>query len=95
MKELKLTGNQITLHTPYNQQEVNALKTTIPTAKWDKLNKHWTIPLRQHQQAIQFAHTWNINVDEQLQHLQLPQHPHATTTITLEKNKLKINTPYN
>jgi len=95
MKELKLTGNQITLHTPYNQEEVNALKATIPTAKWDKLNKHWTIPLRQHQQAIQFAHTWNINVDEQLQQLQLPQHPHATTTITLEKNKLKINTPYN
>lgn len=93
-KTLTLQGTKLVLKTPYNKDEIQALKTSFPQARWDKLNKHWTLPLNTLQQAINFAKSWNIQIDDDLTHLQLPDHPHATTTIRLEKEILKIDTPY-
>jgi SNF2 family DNA or RNA helicase len=93
-KTLTLQGTKLVLKTPYNKDEITALKTSFPNARWDKLNKHWTLPLNTLKQAIIFANSWNIDVDEELIHLQLPDHPIGETTIRLEKNILKINVPY-
>lgn len=94
MKKLSLQGTQLILNTPYNQDEVHALKTSFPQARWDRLKKHWTLPLTNLPQAIQFAHDWNINVDDDLQHINLPQHPIGDPKITLHKNTLQIKIPY-
>jgi len=94
MKRLYLNGTKLVLDTPYNKDEVQALKTSFPNARWDKINKHWTIPLAARKRAISFANSWNIDVDEELIRLQLPEHPIGETTIRLEKAILQIVVPY-
>ena len=93
-KRLSLKSNKIILNTPYNKDEVQALKTSFPNAKWDKINRHWTLPLSDLKQAKQFAHSWQIDVDEDITRLQLPDHPIGETTIRLEKANLQITVPY-
>ena len=93
-KRLSLKSNKIILNTPYNKDEVHALKTSFPNAKWDKINRHWTLPLSDLKQAKQFAHSWQIDVDEDLTRLQLPDHPIGKPTIRLEKANLQITVPY-
>ena len=94
MKKLYLHGTNLILKTPYNKDEVTALKTSFPHARWNKLEKHWTIPVAALKRAISFANSWNIDVDEELIRLQLPDHPIGATTIRLEKDNLKITVPY-
>ena len=94
MKRLYLNGTKLVLNTPYNKDEVQALKTSFPNARWDKINKHWTIPLAARKRAIAFANSWGIDVDEELIRLQLPEHPIGETTIRLEKAILQIVVPY-
>lgn len=94
MKLLYLKGTNLALDTPYNKDEVHALKTSFPTARWDKIHKHWTIPLHHIKQAISFANSWGIDVDEDITRLKLPDHPIGETTIRLEKAILQIAVPY-
>jgi len=94
MKRLYLKGTKLVLDTPYNKDEIQALKTSFPKARWDKIDKHWTIPLAARKRAISFANSWNIDVDDDLIRLQIPDHPIGETTIRLEKAILQIAVPY-
>lgn len=94
MKRLYLKGTKLVLDTPYNKDEIQALKTSFPQARWDKIDKHWTIPLAARKRAISFANSWNIDVDDDLIRLQIPDHPIGDTTIRLEKAILQIAVPY-
>ena len=94
MKRLYLKGTELVLDTPYNKDEVKAFKTSFPTARWDKIDKHWTIPLSNLKRAVSFANSWGIDVDEDIIRLQLPDHPVGETTIRLEKAILQITVPY-
>ena len=84
MKQLRLDGTHLVLDTPYNPDEVRALKSGIPQARWDKLNKVWRIPLPTLKTAIDFAKSWNIEISQELIRLQLPDHPIGDTSIRLK-----------
>ena len=94
MKQLRLDGTHLVLDTPYNPDEVRALKSGIPQARWDKLNKVWRIPLPHLKTAIDFAKSWNIEISQELIRLQLPDHPIGDTSIRLKNGKLIITLPY-
>lgn len=94
MKILKLDGTHVVLDTPYNPDEVRALKNGIPQARWDKLNKVWRIPLPHLKTALDFAKSWNIEISQELIRLQLPDHPIGDTSIRLKNGKLIITLPY-
>ena len=94
MKKLQLTGNTLTLTTPYDENEIAALKNTFPNARWNRLHKTWTLPITDLKNAIQFAQQWDIDIDEQLQTLTIPQHPIGTTNIELHNDKIITTIPY-
>ena len=94
MKNMYLDGNKIAIKTPYNQQEVEALKAGIKTARWDRLNKIWHIPIKDIRHAINFAKAWNINISEELQHIEIPANPFETPQITQTENHIHIKIPY-
>ena len=94
MRTLKLQGNKLALNTPYDQDEVAALKASFPRARWDRLNKIWLLPVTDLPKALNFAEAWGIDVDEELERLRLPEHPIGRTSIRRRKGKLKIRLPY-
>jgi len=94
MKKLYLENNKLILKTPYDQNEIDALKNSFPNARWDKLNKHWTLPIATLKRAIRFANDWNITIDDQLLHITMPDHPIGETNITLNKDTIQITIPY-
>jgi len=94
MKKLYLENNKLILKTPYDQNEIDALKNSFPHARWDKLNKHWTLPIANLKRAIRFANDWNITIDDQLLHITMPDHPIGETNITLNNDTIQITIPY-
>jgi SNF2 family DNA or RNA helicase len=94
MKKLYLNGSSLNLKTPYDKNEVDALKTQFPNARWDRLNKTWALPITDLKNAIQFANHWNIEIDEQLHTLTIPQHPIGATNIELHNDKIITTIPY-
>jgi SWI/SNF-related matrix-associated actin-dependent regulator 1 of chromatin subfamily A len=94
MRTLKLQGNKLALNTPYDKDEVDALKHSFPQARWDRLNKTWLLPVTDLPKAIEFSEAWGITIDEELERLQLPKHPIGRTSIRLKNGKLKIRLPY-
>ena len=94
MKQLYLQGQHAVLDTPYDKNEVAALKETLPAAKWDRVKKVWRIPARYLQTAIEFADTWGIQVDTDLLMINLPEHPIGETSIEVTDTMVTVNVPY-
>ena len=45
MKKVYLDNQHIILDTPYDKDEIQSLKDNFTTARWDKINKVWHIPV--------------------------------------------------
>ena len=45
MKTITLQGTKLALKTPYDEDEIAALKASFPKARWDRLNKQWLLPV--------------------------------------------------
>jgi SNF2 family DNA or RNA helicase len=94
MKQIYLKDTHIILDTPYNPDEIQALKDSFPTARWDKINKVWRIPVSETTRLIEFCQAWGINIDNDLIKLQIPNHPIGKPSIRLKTDKLIITLPY-
>jgi len=94
MKRMYLDGTHIVIDTPYNQDEVRALKNGIKSARWDRLAKVWKIPLSDTQTALNFANAWEIDVDDDLRYLQLPDNKFEKSKIVQSGDKLIITIAY-
>lgn len=94
MKKLSLDGSYIILDTPYNPDEVRALKSGIKNASWDRLGRVWRIPVSEIQSALEFARSWDISIDSDLASLELPRHPIGETSIRQKNDKIVITLPF-
>ena len=94
MKKVYLDKQHIILDTPYDKDEIQSLKDNFKTARWDKINKVWRIPVTEAEKLIPFAQAWGIDISSDLIRLQLPDHPIGVTSIKLRNDKLIITLPY-
>ncbi len=94
MKKVYLDKQHIILDTPYDKDEIQSLKDNFKTARWDKINKVWRIPVTEAEKIVPFAQAWGIDISSDLIRLQLPDHPIGTTSIKLRNDNLIITLPY-
>ena len=94
MKKMYLDGTSIIIDTPFNPDEVNALKNGIKSARWDKLDKVWRVPIADIRVALNFAQSWEIEIADDLQNLDLPKNKYAESKIVQNGDKLYISIPY-
>lgn len=94
MKTITLQGTKLALKTPYDEDEVAALKASFPKARWDRLNKQWLLPVTDLPKLLNFAQAWGITIDPELERLRLPEHPIGQTSIRQRGGKIKIRLPY-
>ena len=93
MKTITLQGTKLALKTPYDEDEVAALKASFPKARWDRLNKQWLLPVTDLPKLLNFAQAWGITLDPELERLRLPEHPIGQTSIRQRGGKIKIRLP--
>tara|TARA_Y100000004_G_scaffold50751_1_gene56029 strand:+ start:6916 stop:8814 length:1899 start_codon:yes stop_codon:yes gene_type:complete len=94
MKKIYLENTHIILDTPYNPDEIQALKDSFPTARWDKINKIWRIPISEKTSLIEFCQAWGIHIDNELIRLNVPQHPIGRASIKRKTDNLIITLPF-
>ena len=90
MKKVYLDNQHIILDTPYDKDEIQSLKDNFTTARWDKINKVWRIPVTEAEKLIPFAQAWGIDISSDLIRLQLPDHPIGITSIKLRNDNLSL-----
>ena len=93
-KLIFLGDSEIILRSPFVREEVQALKTTVPNARWDRLAQVWRIPVLDREEAIEFANTWEYTVTDELVRLPLPKKSTASSSVFMDGNGIIIRFPY-
>ena len=92
-KRIMLNDDEIILHSPYNANEVTAIK-EIVGARWDRLNKAWRIPVSSLKQIKAYAVQFDYWLDPDLRILDLPEHPYEREGIDLSGESIVIRFRY-
>ena len=92
-KRIMLNDDEIILHSPYNANEVTAVK-EIVGARWDRLNKAWRIPVSSLKQIKAYAVQFDYWLDPDLRILDLPEHPYEREGIDLSGESIAIRFRY-
>ena len=92
-KRILLNDDQIVLNSPYNSNEVTAIK-QIAGARWDRLGKVWRIPVSSLKQVKVYAVQFDYWLDPDLRILDLPDHPYERQGIQLDSDRLIIRFSY-
>lgn len=92
-KRIVLNDDEIVLHSPYDPNEVLAIK-QIPGARWDRLNKAWRTPVSSLKQIKAYAVQFDYWLDPDLRTLDLPDHPYEQQGIDLSGESLHIRFAY-
>ena len=74
-KRIILNDNEIVLYSPYDSEEVAAIK-QIAGARWDRLNKAWRTPVTSLKQIKGYAVQFDYWLDPDLRTLDMPDHPY-------------------
>ncbi len=92
-KRIMLNDDEIVLHSPYNANEVTAVK-EIAGARWDRLNQAWRIPVSSLKQIKAYAVQFDYWLDPDLRILDLPEHPYEREGIDLSGKSITIRFRY-
>lgn len=90
---LYLDRSEIVLDFPFNQEQVNELK-TISGARWDKLSKVWRLPLTSMNEGREFAlrHGFDVSVD--VMKFDVPKKPVNKSRVFLQDGLIYMRFPY-
>jgi len=92
-KKILLHDDQIVLNSPYDADEVRAIK-NIAGARWDRLGKVWRIPVSSLKQVKMYAVSFDYWLDPDLRVLDLPDHPFERQGLELSEENLIIRFSY-
>jgi len=92
-KAIRLNDDQIVLNSPYEANEVAAIK-GVPGAKWDRLAEVWRIPVSSLKPMKIFAVQFDYWLDPDLRVLDLPDPPYEEQGIELLGENLIIRFAY-
>ena len=93
-KTVYLSGTEIILTSPFIREEVNALKKSVPQAKWDRIHEVWRIPLIHRDAVIKYAALWDYEVEFVVQKITLPVNNVPVSAATLDDKGLVVSFPY-
>ena len=93
-KTVYLSGTEIVLTSPFIREEVNALKKTVPQAKWDRIHEVWRIPLIHRDAVIEYARLWDYEVESVVEKITLPKNVVPVSAVTLDDKGVVVSFPY-
>jgi hypothetical protein len=93
-KTVYLSGTEIVLTSPFIREEVNALKKTVPQAKWDRIHEVWRIPLIHRDAVIEYARLWDYEVESVVEKITLPKNVVPVSEVTLDDKGVVVSFPY-
>lgn len=64
--QVEMDGDSVTICFNYDPKMITAIKSSVPSAKWNGKSRSWLVPKRDIMQAIRFALLHNLTIEDSL-----------------------------